>query len=82
MLTFLKRNLFITIVFLSTLTIGFITFLTFIDKSFIKLNDLNFQILLIFNGILLLVFFIMIFIEVKNSFKNNINVRGSFHFLH
>jgi two-component system nitrogen regulation sensor histidine kinase NtrY len=77
MLTFLKRNLFITLIFLITLTIGFITFLTFIDKSFIKLNDLNLQILLIFNGILLLVFFIIIFIEVKNSFKNNINVRGS-----
>ena len=77
MLTFLKRNLFITLIFISTLTIGIITFLTFIDKSFVKLNDLNLQILLIFNGILLLVFFIMIFIEVKNSFKNNINVRGS-----
>ena len=77
MLTFLKRNLFITFIFLSTLTIGFITFLTFIDKSFVKLNDLNLQILLIFNGILLLVFFIMIFIEIKNSLKNNINVRGS-----
>ena len=77
MLTFLKRNLFITLIFLSTLTIGFITFLTFIDKSFVKLNDLNLQILLIFNGILLLVFFIMIFIDIKNSLKNNINVRGS-----
>ena len=77
MLTFLKRNLFIALIFLSTLTIGFITFLTFIDKSFVKLNDLNLQILLIFNGILLLVFFIMIFIEVKNSIKNNLNVRGS-----
>ena len=77
MLTFLKRNLFITLIFLSTLTIGFITFLTFIDKSFVKLNDLNLQILLIFNGMLLLVFFIIIFIEIKNSFKNNINVRGS-----
>ena len=77
MLTFLKRNLFIVLIFLTTLTVGFITFLTFIDKSFIKLNDLNLQILLIFNGILLLVFFIIIFIEIKNSFKNNINVRGS-----
>ncbi len=77
MLTFLKRNLFITLIFISTLTIGIITFLTFIDKSFVKLNDLNLQILLILNGILLLVFFIIIFIEIKNSFKNNINVRGS-----
>ena len=65
MLTFLKRNLFIALIFLSTLTIGFITFLTFIDKSFVKLNDFNLQILLIFNGILLLVFFIMIFVEIN-----------------
>ena len=77
MLTFLKRNLFISILFLSTLTIGFITFLTFIDKSFIKLNDLNLQILLIINGILLLLFFIIIFLEIKNLFIKNINVRGS-----
>ena len=77
MLTFLKRNLFITLIFLITLSIGFITFLTFIDKSFIELNDLNLQILLILNGILLIIFFSMIFIEISSSFKNNINVRGS-----
>ena len=77
MLTFLKRNLFITLIFIITLTLGFITFLTFIDKSFIELNDLNLQMLLIFNGILLLIFFTIIFIEISNSFKNNINVRGS-----
>ena len=77
MLTFLKRNLFITLIFLTTLTIGFITFLTFIDKSFIKLNDFNLQTLLILNGILLLLFFTMIFIDIRNSFRDNINVRGS-----
>ena len=77
MLTFLKRNLFITIIFIFTLSVGFITFLTFINKSFIELNDFNLQTLLIFNGVLILVFFIIIFVEVKNSFKNNINVRGS-----
>jgi len=67
MLTFLKRNLFITLIFLITLSIGFITFLTFIDKSFIELNDLNLQILLILNGILLIIFFSMIFIEISSS---------------
>ena len=77
MLTFLKRNLFITLIFLITLTVGFITFLTFIDKSFIELNDFNLQILLILNIILLFVFFVMIFIEIKNLLKSNISVRGS-----
>jgi len=77
MLSLLKRNIFIIVVFLFTISLGFITFLTFIDKSFIKLNEDNLQILLILNIILLLSFFILIFLDVKNSIKNNINVRGS-----
>ena len=77
MLTFLKRNLFVILIFLITLSVCFITFLTFIDKSFIKLNEENLQNLLIINLVLLLTFFTMIFIEIKNSFKNNINVSGS-----
>ncbi len=77
MLTFLKRNLFITLIFFITLSTCFITFLTFIDKSFIKLNEENLQNLLIINLVLLLTFFTMIFIEIKNSFKNNINISGS-----
>ena len=77
MLSLLKRNLFIIIIFIITLSLAFLTFLTFIDKSFIKLTDDNLQILLIFNIILLLIFFILIFVDIKNSIKNNINVRGS-----
>ena len=77
MLSFLKRNIFITILFLTTLFLGFLTFLTFIDKSFIQLNEQNLQVLLILNILLLILFFIIIFIEIKNSFKININVRGS-----
>ncbi len=77
MLALLKRNLFIIIIFIITLSLAFITFLTFIDKSFIQLNDENLQLLLIFNLVLLLVFFVLIFIDIKNSIKNNINVRGS-----
>ncbi len=77
MLTFLKRNLFITFIFLITLSAGFITFLTFIDKSFIQLNEKNLQTLLLINIALLLVFFILIFVEIKNSLKNNLNVSGS-----
>ena len=77
MLTFLKRNIFISIVFLLTLAVSFLTFLTFIDKSFIILNEINLNYLLLSNICLLLLFFFIIFIEVKNSIKNNISVRGS-----
>ena len=58
MLTFLKRNLFIIALFLITLAVTFVTFLTFIDKSFIKLNDQNLKFLLFANIFLLLAFFI------------------------
>tara|TARA_Y100000590_G_scaffold171396_1_gene196040 strand:+ start:2234 stop:4018 length:1785 start_codon:yes stop_codon:yes gene_type:complete len=77
MLAFLKRNFFITIIFFFTLSVGFVTFLTFIDKSFIQLNEKNLNILLLTNAFLLLFFFGLIFIETKNSIRNNINVRGS-----
>ncbi len=77
MLALLKRNLFIIVIFIFTLLLGFLTFLTFIDKSFIDLNDKNLQYLLILNFILLIIFFVLIFIDIRNSIKNNINVRGS-----
>ena len=77
MFTLLKRNLFIIIIFIVTLSLAFLTFLTFIGKSFIDLNENNLQNLLIFNLLLLLLFFILIFIDIKSSIKNNINVRGS-----
>ncbi len=76
MLTFLKRNIFITILFLSTLSLGFIIFLTFIGKSFLEINDTNFQILLVFTIILLLLLFGFIYVDIKNSFKGNINIKG------
>ena len=77
MLNFIKKNLFIVIIFFITLLLGFLTFLTFLDKSFIKLNDKNLQYLLISNIALLVIFFLLIFIEVKNSIKSEIVVEGS-----
>ena len=77
MFTFLKRNLFLIFIFFSTLLLGFITFLTFIDKSFIDATDQNLRYLLIFDVLLLLFFFGIIFLETKNSLKQNINIRGS-----
>ena len=77
MLAFLKRNIFLVSIFIITLSVGFLTFLTFIDKSFINLNDQNLKILLFINIVILLMFFGIIFYETKNSLKKNINIRGA-----
>ena len=77
MINFIKKNTFIALVFIITLFLGFLTFLTFIDKSFIALSDQNLQQLLIANIALLLLFFIMIFTEVRRSLKIDIDVSGS-----
>ena len=73
MLDFIKKNIFIGLIFIITLSVGFLTFLTFIDKSFIELNESNLQFLLILNVVLLIIFFIIIFTEVKHSLKDDIN---------
>ena len=77
MFDFIKKNIFIILIFFITLFVGFLTFLTFIDKSFIQLNDKNLKILLITDVLLLIIFFGIIFYEIKNSIKNNISSRGS-----
>ena len=77
MLEFIKRNIFILIIFLTTLFLGFITFFTFLDKSFFNLSQQNLEILLYLNVIFLILFFVLIFREISNSIKSNINVQGS-----
>ncbi len=77
MAEFIKKNIFIILIFFITLFVGFITFLTFIDKSFIQLNDNNLQYLLLANIILLIFFFFFAFLEIKNSIKKEINVEGA-----
>ena len=76
MLEFLKKNIIIIILSSITLFIGFLTFLTFIDRSFIELNQKNLQYLLILNIFLLFLLFIFIFVEIKNSIKNDIDKDG------
>ena len=76
MLEFLKKNIFIIILFSITLFIGFLTFLTFIDKSFIELNQNNLQYLLILNIFLLILLFVFIFVEIKRSIKSDIDKDG------
>ena len=77
MFDLIKKNVFIGFIFLITLTMAFVTFLTFIDKSFLKLTDQNLQFLLSGNIALLLVFFYVIFKEVSSSLKVDVVVRGS-----
>ena len=77
MLDFIKRNIFILIIFITTLFLGFITFFTFLDKSFINLSQQNLKFLLYGNIVFLVLFFVLIFREISNSIKDNINVKGS-----
>ncbi len=76
MLEFLKKNIFIIILSSITLFIGFLTFLTFIDKSFINLNQNNLKYLLLLNIFLLFLLFAFIFNEIKKSIKNEIDKDG------
>ena len=73
---FLKKNIYIISLFIFTLAIGFFTFLTFIDKSFIKLTDTNLKYLLSANIVLLILLFFFIFFEIKNSIKIDIDKDG------
>ena len=77
MINFIKKNIFIGLIFLITLLLAFITFLTFIDKSFLKLTDQNLQYLLGANIVLLLLLFYMIFKEVNVSLRTDVHVSGS-----
>ena len=77
MINFIKKNIFIGLIFLITLLLAFITFLTFIDKSFLKLTDQNLQYLLGANIVLLLLLFYMIFKEVNASLRTDVYVSGS-----
>ena len=76
MFDFLKKNIFIIILSSITLFIGFLTFLTFINKSFIELTEDNLKYLLILNIFLLFLLFTFIFIEIKRSIKIDIDKDG------
>ncbi len=76
MYEFIKKNTYLIILFIITLSIGFLTFLTFIDKGFIELTDQNLQILLVLNIFLLIALFVFIFTEIKSAIKNDIDRDG------
>ena len=76
MTNFIKKNIYLIILFIITLSIGFLTFLTFIDKGFIKLTDQNLKYLLILNILLLAALFVFIFFEIKRAIKTDIDKDG------
>jgi two-component system nitrogen regulation sensor histidine kinase NtrY len=76
MYEFIKKNIYLIFLFIITLSIGFLTFLTFIDKSLIELSSQNLQYLLILNIVLLTLLFIFIFLEIKKAIKNDIDKDG------
>ena len=76
MIEFFKKNLIIIGLFIITLFVGFFTFLTFIDKSFIELNQSNLQYLLIINIILIILLFVFVYLEIRNSIKTDIDHDG------
>jgi two-component system nitrogen regulation sensor histidine kinase NtrY len=76
MYDFIKKNIYLIFLFIITLSVGFLTFLTFIDKSPLELSSQNLQYLLILNIVLLALLFIFIFLEIKKAIKNDIDKDG------
>jgi two-component system nitrogen regulation sensor histidine kinase NtrY len=76
MYDFIKKNIYLIFLFIITLSVGFLTFLTFIDKSPLELSSQNLQYLLILNIVLLTLLFIFIFLEIKKAIKNDIDKDG------
>ncbi len=76
MADFIKKNIYLIFLFIITLSVGFLTFLTFIDKGLIELSDKNLQLLLIVNIVLLFLLFIFIFVETNKAIKNDIDKDG------
>jgi two-component system nitrogen regulation sensor histidine kinase NtrY len=76
MYDFIKKNIYLIFLFIITLSVGFLTFLTFIDKSPLELSSQNLQYLLIINLFLLSILFIFIFLEIKKAIRNDIDKDG------
>ena len=66
----IKNNKWVIATSLICILLGTLTFLTFINQSFIELNDFNLQILLVLDAVLLIVFFALIFRETYKILKD------------
>ena len=60
----IKNNKWVIAMSLICVLLGVLTFFTFINQSFIKLNDFNLQILLFIDAVLLVIFFVILFHQI------------------
>ena len=70
MLDFIKKNKWVFVIFSISLTLGILTFFTFINESFIQTRYFSFQTLLIIDLTLVLLFFLIIVREIYKLFKD------------
>ena len=69
MIHIIKNNKWVITTSLICILFGLLTFFTFINQSFIKLNDFNLQILLFVDAILLILFFTSIIFQTYSVLK-------------
>ena len=65
----IKDNKWVIATSLLCLLLAVLTFFTFINKGFVELNETNLQILLFFDLVLLVLFFVLIIREIYKVFK-------------
>ena len=75
MIHIIKNNKWVIATSLICISFGLLTFFTFINQSFIQLNDLNLQILLFFDALLLIFFFTSIIKKTYQILKIKKNKR-------
>ena len=66
----IKNNKWVITTSLVSVFFGLLTFFTFINQSFIKLNDFNLQILLFIDSALLILFFALVIGQTYKIFKD------------
>ena len=66
MIHIIKNAKWVIATAIACILLGALTFLTFVNRSFIKLNDINLQILLFADLVLLVIFFILI---IRETYK-------------
>ena len=69
MIHIIKNNKWVITTSLVCILLGVLTFFTFINKSFVELNEFNLQILLLFDLFLLALFFTLIIREIYKVYK-------------
>ena len=69
MIHIIKNNKWVITTSLVCILLGALTFFTFINKGFVELNEFNLQILLLFDLVLLVLFFALIIREIYKVYK-------------